>query len=52
MDGSPRLSQGEEEAGAASLPPPQASETQNILSFEGTAEEVLRYTIVAKVNRN
>lgn len=30
-------------------PPPRAAETQNILSFEGSAEEVLRYTIVAKV---
>lgn len=34
---------------ATTMPPPRTSETQNILSFEGSAEEVLRYTIVAKV---
>lgn len=31
------------------MPPPRTSETQNVLSFEGSADEVLRYTIVAKV---
>ncbi|CAN0328315.1 unnamed protein product, partial [Laminaria digitata] len=29
-------------------PPPRTAETQNVLSFEGSAAEVLRYTIVAK----
>lgn len=38
-----------EDAGPGSMPPPRTSETQNVLSFEGSADEVLRYTIVAKV---
>lgn len=36
-------------AGPPPPPPREASETADALSFEGTTEEVLRYTIVAKV---
>lgn len=48
---SPRKRTNSDQGAASTTPaaPAQAAERQDILSFEGSAEEVLRYTIVAKV---
>lgn len=46
---SQRAGAGGADGESGSMPPPRTAETQNVLSFEGSTEEVLRYTIVAKV---